>query len=197
MKVLRFFFLVLCIGLTLTGCTSSLMQPVSTDPTLSYSPAAHEAVVIFMRPSMFGGAIQSAVFDVTTEENVLVGIVSAKSKVAYKTIPGDHLFMVVGESADFMKAELGAGKTYYALVTPRMGLWKARFSLKPIKRGELETKQFTDWESSCSFYENTAKSHQWVNENLSSIQSKREADYKKWMSKPEANRPVLREDDGR
>ena len=196
MKVLRVFFLILCIGFALTGCTSSLMQPVSTDPAISYSPAAYEAVVIFMRPSMFGGAIQSPVFDVSTEENVLVGIVSAKSKVAYRTTPGDHLFMVVGESADFMKAELGAGKTYYALVTPRMGVWKARFSLKPIKRGELETKKFTDWESSCSFYENTDKSYQWVNDNLNSIQSKREVYYEKWMSKPEVNRPVLGEEDG-
>ena len=196
MKVLRFVFLFLCMSITLTGCTSSLMNLAASQAPISYSPASHEAVVIFMRPSMFGGAIQSSVFDVTTEENVLVGIVSAKSKVAYKTTPGDHLFMVVGESADFMKAQLGAGKTYYALVTPRMGAWKARFSLKPITRAEMETKEFANWDNSCSFYENTDKSYHWANDNVSSIQSKRETYYEKWMSKPEVDRPVLREHDG-
>ncbi len=98
-----------------------------------------------MRPSAFGGAVQSSVFDVATAENVLVGIISSMAKVAYKTAPGELIFMVVGESADFMGAEVEAGKKYYALVTPRVGVWKARFSLKPMHKDELQSEEFMDW----------------------------------------------------
>ncbi|MEW6068332.1 MAG: hypothetical protein AB1610_08590 [Nitrospirota bacterium] len=149
-----------------------------------------------MRPSFFGGAIQSSVFDVTTQENILVGIVSSKRKIAYKTSPGEHLFMVIGESADFMKANLEAGKIYYALVTPRMGAWKARFSLKPLHKNDIETDDFKDWDSSCEFVENTDASYQWARDNAESIQFKRERYYQKWMSKPEEDIPLLNKEDG-
>ena len=35
------------------------------------------------------------------------------------------MFSVVGEAADFLEADLAAGKTYYIQVAPRMGAWKA------------------------------------------------------------------------
>ncbi len=89
-------FIVLCIGLALTGCASKYVQPVGPEIELSYVPSESEAVIIFMRPSAFGGAVQSSVFDTTTGENVLVGIISSKAKIAYKTAPGEYIFMVVG-----------------------------------------------------------------------------------------------------
>lgn len=178
------------------GCASKYMKPVGPDAALSYAPSGEESVVIFMRPSVVGGAIQSSVFDVTTEDNVLVGIVSSKTKVAYRVSAGDHLFMVIGESADFMRAELLAGKIYYALVTPRMGVWKARFSLRPVHQEDLSSDEFKDWQSSCEFVENTEDSFKWARDNAPSIQNKREEYFKKWMSKPEEDRPVLRKEDG-
>lgn len=196
MKTWSHFLLLMAVALIFQGCASKHMRPVSPDAVLSYAPSAEESVVIFMRPSVFGGAIQSSVFDVTTADNVLVGIVSSKTKVAYRVTAGDHLFMVVGESADFMKAELLAGKTYYALVTPRMGVWKARFSLRPVHGEELSSDEFKDWESSCEFVENTESSLQWAKDNAPSIQDKREHYFEKWMSKPEEERPVLRKEDG-
>ncbi len=60
-----------------------------------------------------------------------------------------------------MGAEVEAGKKYYALVTPRVGVWKAQFSLKPINKDELESEKFMDWYSNCSFVENTNSSYQW------------------------------------
>lgn len=186
----------LAVVLISQGCTSKYMRPEAPDAALSHAPSAEKAVVVFMRPSAVGGAVQSSVFDVTTTENILVGIVSSKTKVAYRVSAGDHLFMVIGESADFMKAQLLAGKTYYALVTPRMGWWKARFSLRPIHKEDLSSEQFREWDSSCEFFENTEDSFQWARDNAPSIQSKREEYFKKWMSKPEEERPVLREEDG-
>jgi len=178
------------------GCSSKYMKPASIESISALKPGAGESIIIFMRPSAFGGAIQSSVFDVTTSENVLAGIVSSKTKVAHRTSPGEHLFMVVGESADFMKANLDGGKTYYALVTPRMGVWKARFSLKPVHLYEISSSDFKGWDSSCDLYENTEASYQWAKDNGPSIQSKREEYFQKWMSKSDEDRPVLNREDG-
>ena len=196
MKHLSSLLWLLAITVASSGCiTSSLMKPAVGDAA-SYTPQGNEATIIFMRPSVFGGAIQSTVFDVTSPANLLVGIVSARTKIAYKTSPGEHLFMVVSEAADFLKADLAAGKTYYALVTPRMGLWKARFSLKAIHKDQLGTEDFKDWDSTCKFVENTPKSHAWAVENMTDIGEKREEYLLKWTSKPAEDRPVLYRQDG-
>jgi hypothetical protein len=90
----------------------------------SYVPAPEpgKALLVFMRPSGVGSGIQSTVYEVSGDEVRIIGIVSAKTKIAYQAEPGKQLFMTVGESADFMSAELQPGRTYYASVAPRMGL---------------------------------------------------------------------------
>lgn len=182
--------------LSLTSCASKYMKAAGPDALAGYMPSAGDATVVFMRPSSFGGAIQSSVFDVTTEKNVFVGIVSSSAKVAYRTTPGVKTFMVVGESADFMKAELAAGKVYYALVTPRMGVWKARFSLRPVHKEELSGDEFKGWNNGCELVENTPESFKWAKDNAPSIQEKRIEYFEKWMSKSESERPFLKTEDG-
>jgi hypothetical protein len=150
-----------------------------------------------MRPSTLGFAIQSSVFDVTDGDPQLVGIVAAKKKVGYQVEPGEHLFMVVGESADFMSATLAENKTYYALVTPRMGLWKARFSLQPVHADELGGDEFQDWLDGCEWVEKTPESDQWATANIMSIRSKQNEYHAKWMAKSATERPVLYATDGR
>ena len=103
--------------------------------------------------------------------------------------------MVVSEAADFMAAELEGGKTYYALVTPRMGAWKARFSLRPVTAGELAGKEFADWDKDCAFIENTPASEAWAKENWVDIQSKKVEYLQKW--EPRTDKPTLRATDGR
>src|SRR5690348_12397408 len=119
-----------CALVLMGGCVATSTQMVKT--SVSPAPEEGKALVVFMRPSMLGFAIQSSVYDTHGAGNEFIGIVSAKTKVAYQAAPGNHLFMVIGENADFMNADLQAGKTYYVLVSPRMGAWKARFSLLPI-----------------------------------------------------------------
>lgn len=190
------FVLFVFMVVALSGCASKYMKPSGLEATYTFKPSDTESLIIFMRPSSFGGAIQSSVFDVATSENVFVGIVSSKSKVVYKTTSGEHLFMVIGESADFMKASMEAGKTYYAMVTPRIGVWKARFSLKPLHKNDIGSDDFKDWYGNCDFVENTEASYQWAKDSAASIQSKREEYYQKWMNKPEHDRPVLNKEDG-
>lgn len=186
------------IVLLLTGCAGTVknMHPVSPD-NIVVSPEEGKSMVVFMRPSTFGFAIQSSVFEVKGDRPSLVGIVAAKKKVSIQLEPGNHLFMTVGESADFMSAELEPNKTYYALVTPRMGLWKARFSLKPIHSNELNTDQFNEWLDNCEWVEKSSTSDNWANSNMASIQSKHEEYYKKWMSKDSSDKPRLLPQDGK
>ena len=188
---------ILILAILALGCAAgSANMRVVPESEAAYAPTSDRALVIFMRPSRFGGAIQSAIFDTTTQENKLVGIVSAKTKVAYSVAPGEHMFMVVGENADFMGANLVAGKTYYAVVRARMGVWKARFSLYPVHKSELGSSEFENWVSSCSYVENTDDSCTWARNNAADIQAKREAYIVKWEEKPDSDKPMLRPEDG-
>jgi hypothetical protein len=194
----RAFFAVLFLALFLSGCAGTVknMRTVSSERVDS-APDQGKSMVVFMRPSTFGFGIQSSVFEIIDDQPSLVGIVAAKAKVSYELEPGQHLFMAVGESADFLYADLEANKTYYALVTPRMGAWKARFSLKPIHAGELGSSQFNEWIEACEWVEKSSDSDAWASENMASIQEKHAKYYAKWMEKDLSERPKLLPQDGK
>lgn len=180
-------------ALAAVGCAGPVknMAEVATANTVA---SENEAVVVFLRPSTFGGAVQSSVFEVVNgAPSRLVGIVAAKKKVVYRTTPGPHTFMVIGEGADFMAADLAPGRTYYALSTVRPGFWKARFSLKPVT--PAENGELTKWLADASWVEVNADSQRWAAENAASIEKKREAYLPKWLQKPELDRPFLRPTD--
>jgi hypothetical protein len=167
-------------ALGMTGCVTT-SDYMSRSTVASVEPAADKALVVFMRPSNYGGAIQASVFDATQPQEEFIGIVSGNTKTAYQATPGKHLFMVIGENADFMNATLDAGKTYYVLVSPRMGVWKARFSLLPIHNDaaakyNLKSEEFGEWQSGTHFVEKSPAAEQWYRDNASSVSEKR-ADY--------------------
>ncbi len=182
-----------------SGCSmtrrSSYMQMLPEGQTAP-QPDKDKAMVVFMRATSFGGAIQSSVFEIIDDKASLVGIVSARTKVAYSVEPGERLFTVVGESADFMYANIEAGKIYYALVVPRMGVWKARFSLKPVVREELQSKKLRKWLDSCSWAEKKPEADQWANNNMASILEKYRRNFQKWQNKSESAKPKLMPEDG-
>lgn len=184
-----------------TGCASTKMVDSAQQELIA--PTADKAQIVFMRSSMFGGAVQSSVFDVTGDETEFIGILSAGKKIAYTVEPGKHTFMVVSEAADFMEAEMLGGKTYYAMVTPRMGAWKARFSMYPVRNGgpgefQYGSDKFQGWLKSTELSENTPASHAWAEENRSNIRSK-QVDYEAvWQQKSPAElaERTLNPDDG-
>lgn len=191
-------FAALSLALLLSSCAGTVKNMRTVQPgEIVSAPVEGKSLVVFMRPSTLGFAIQSSVFEIEGDHPSLVGIVAAKKKVSYQLEPGKHLFMVIGESADFMSAELEENRTYYALVTPRMGVWKARFSLMPIHLGELDSSQFSDWLEACEWVEKNTDSENWASENMPSIESKRETYYEKWMSKDVSERPNLLPQDGK
>jgi hypothetical protein len=171
--------------------TTSTLTPVSTAP----SAALASSKIVFMRPHAFGGAIQASVFDVTGSGDAkFIGLTNMHTQLSYSLAPGRYIFMVVGESADFMEANIAAGKTYYALVVARPGAWKARFSFVPVRDNE---KRVDQWERTLRPV--TTRNEAWARKNASSIESKRTKYYEAWSSKPESQRAgqTLNAEDGR
>lgn len=169
-RPIALFLVVLCAGCAANPMVESSSQAIPrADST--------KAQIVFFRSAYTGGSIKASVCDVTDENVVFIGIVANKTKIVYEVAPGKHRFMVVSEAADFMDAEVLPGKTYYALITPRWGAWKARFSLWPV-RNDGTTKYNTDSEefakrmSDTTLMMNSDLSRQWYEQNKASVQEK-------------------------
>ena len=160
----------------------------------NYAARTDKALVVFMRPSGFGFAVQSPVFEIIDGNPSFVGIVSAKTKLAHYANPGKRRFMVIGESADFMGATLDPGKIYYALVTQRMGLWKARFSLEPVRNADLRGAEFSGWYKETRWVEYLQSGSDWAQSNAASIRDKLTENLPEWQQK--TDKPMLTPDDG-
>ena len=105
--------LLMGITLLLAGCGASLIQLADTATMDTYKPSADESTVIFICCGGSGGGRSGflAIYDVEENENKLAGILRGRRKIAYKTKPGKHLFMVVHRGGDFLSANLQGGKT--------------------------------------------------------------------------------------
>ena len=185
----------LLLMLVVSGCAGPISHMREAPASGPLVPPSGKAVVVFMRPSSLGFAIASSVYELRGDGDRFVGIVPAKRKVSYVADPGSTRFMVVSEAADFMAAELEAGKTYYALVTPRMGMMKARFSLRPVTAEDLQSGKLAEWDGDCVFIENTPASHAWAKDHWTDIQNKKVEYLQKW--EPRTDKPTLRPTDGR
>ena len=159
-------------SLFLTGCASHLMQPIDESITMTGMLSDNESAIVFFRSTTFGGAIQAPVIEAVNEELKLVAIVSAGAKFLYKTTPGKHIFTVGGESSELLEADVEGGKTYYCYVSPRMGLFKARFVFVPVTDKDLATDGFKADLKWCKWYENKPEGQAWLTENMQSLQDK-------------------------
>ena len=187
--------LLLLFLLAMAGCQSSLMAKTA-DNVKPYTPDPQKSVVIFMRPSAFGGAVQSTVYQYDSAP-IFVGIVSSGSKIAYEVAPGKHMFMVMGENADFLEANLVAGHIYYVEVEAHFGFAKARFSLEPIPQSEFDSKDFKKNAGKCYFVTNTPSSEQWFIEHRQEVIKKHDSYFPKWQTKEEKEKNKLAATDGR
>jgi len=174
------------------------LTPISTAP----APAAvANSKVVFLRATNLGGSIAASVFDVTEAgAPKFIGIINRGNKLAYPVKPGLYTFMVVSEAADFMQATVVGGKTYYALVTPRIGVLVARFSFRPVRGDELDGKQFAAWDRGTELVVNhTPKALAWANDNAAEIADKRDRYFPEWRSMSTSDRAAqtLNAEDGR
>jgi len=200
---MRYFKLSLpIILLYLTGCASGLKMPISAIQEI-HAPKAGDAQIVFMRSSFVGSAISASLYDTTSGAPSFLGVIQDKNKIVYSVSPGEHMFMVVGESADYMGAKVIAGRTYYAMVTPRMGAWKARFSLHPIRQSgktefTMDSKAFNKWKKNTKIVEVNDVATTWFEANKPSINIKHQAYWPKWQTKSDAEKRerTLQPEDG-
>lgn len=195
MKVVRF-AVILCLLFMVTGCASKLMAPLPVGQA-AYEKDPEKAVVVFYRPSAFGGAVQSTLYEINGEAIDFVAILSYHAQVAYQVDPGEKLFMVVGENSGYMKAQLEKNKVYYARVSPQLGFFKAGFSLNPVTLEEMETEEFQKDLSVCAPVMNTPESEAWYADNSASIARKHKFYYPKWLEKADEKKAVLHAEDGK
>ncbi len=184
MNIVR--LLVLSLTLLFAGCASNPML-VSPNQTLSKANP-NEAQLVFVRSSFLGNAINASLYDVTSGEPKFIGIIANGTKIAYNTSPGKHTFMIVSEAADFLEADVIAGKSYYSIITPRMGFWKARFSLWPVKNDgttkyHTASKEFQKILFDTKLVENSEKSKAWFKKHQNDIQSKYQEYLPVWKQK--------------
>jgi len=104
--------------------------------------------------------------------------------------------MVIGESADFMRATLKAGYTYYARVAARMGFWKARFSFIPYN-GEESEETLQGWLNDTSLVTVNPEGVSWAAANRDSIASKHDEYLPQWKNKAEQDKQTLKASSGR
>lgn len=124
MKKLVWVFLLL---LGACGGPVTYMNPAAGPPPAAPSD---KAMVVFIRPSSFGGALAFTVLD---EKANFLGKATPSSNFAVMVDPGPHIFTVWAENSDGLKADLAPGKTYFIEVQVKMGAMSARSSLVAIK----------------------------------------------------------------
>ncbi len=182
--------LLLVLVVVLTGCASSNMTEVIPGEEL-VSAVSDKALIHFLRPSAFGGAIQAAIYDGTE----YIGTLSTGKRISYAAEPGEHMFMIVAESADFMQADLQAGKVYYAVAQARMGVWKARFSLRPMN-GQVEQQKIDGWMESSKQVAIGEKGRQWAVEHQDNVVQMKEKYLPTWHAKPDDEKQILLAESG-
>ncbi|MCL6417584.1 hypothetical protein MIB92_18130 [Aestuariirhabdus sp. Z084] len=177
---------VLLFSVSLFGCAGVKMAPIAPE---EIKPVAEDmSRVEFMRSSFVGGAVAASIYDVTDGEPEFIGVLNNGKRITADVEPGKRTFMVVSEAADYMAAELKPGLTYFSVVTPRIGVWKARFSMWPVRNGgegefTFASDQFDELMSDTQLVKNTPKSLEWYKNNSASIAKKHNAYWPKWQLK--------------
>lgn len=194
--------LVFALVLLLSGCASMTMQEALEQTPLS--PTSEKALLIFLRPPLAGSDSAVSIYDVTSGNPFFIGILASNTKVYRLTDPGRRTFMVVSEAADFMQADLAAGKTFYGLVTPGVAAGKDHFSLHPVsndpaRKFNTVSRDFASWLAGTKLVETTPASEQWARDNNAEVLEKYHEYWPKWLGKTPAEKEelTLRPDDGR
>jgi hypothetical protein len=172
----------------LTGCAGLRgMQEIPSAHSVDTVPPPGKAAVVFMRPSIPG--YTASIFELKSDTNFFAGHVPPFKKLLYVTDPGMTRFLVSGQGADFMDAQLASGKTYYVLVVSA----GTGFSLRPVTKAD--GKDFPYWFRECSWVRVGPEAEAWARQRATQIDARRRVSMPRWEAKPD--RAVLRPEDSR
>lgn len=152
-----------------------------------------EAAIVFFRSTYFGGGAQAPIAEFIDNDLKFVAILSAKSKVFYKTTPGKHFFVVGGESGNLLEADFEGGKTYYSSVKLRPGVLKARFVFGPVENGRIP---HGDLQSYKWIANKPNESAVWFNNSKKSMWQKYENAFEKHQRARSENKKIIRPEYG-
>lgn len=133
----------LCSCVKITG--SSEYMANAEKPRIE--PIKDKATVVFIRPT---GQAWMNKFEIWDNDN-FIGFAQSLSYFRHVCDPGKHLFIAVAENKTFLSAELNEGRIYYIITDARMGLFKARVELKPVKKDSDEMKNVNEWMEELQF----------------------------------------------
>ena len=153
---------ILGLALSLAACGSNMMKPTATQQITP--PSKGKAKIVFMRDSFVASAINSEILEVKNGELHLVGVLPNGNKIAYETKPGKKTFMAYGTAADFMTADVRAGKIYYVIVRPNWGT--GGFAPTPIRADgsspyNTSTADFKSWREGTTLIEQKPEATTW------------------------------------
>jgi hypothetical protein len=188
MRVVRAALLV-SIAALVGGCASAVVRPAAP-----VAVTDSEALVVFV-----GRSPRALLYDISVgDEERFIGIVEPETKVAYLSPAGRRRFMVVGETADFLDADLSPGKTYYALVTARMGWVQPRYSFRPVRpAGEVSGRE-ARWIADAAWVEPTEHGARYAARHAGTVHRKKLGNLPKYEAKSAVDRAKvqLQPDDG-
>lgn len=151
---------------------TGFVHPNASDPGASGGPASFvapedKALVVFVRPSKLGKAVNFYVLD---KDKNLLTLFKGNEHVAITASPGEHTFYVVSEDAQAVKAELGAGRTYIIHAQPKMGFGKARVVVEPVLRSTPSFAESGKWvRDTKAAVPDMDKGNKWVRKHRSAI----------------------------
>jgi hypothetical protein len=131
--------LVLCV-LAAAGCGVAYMQKV--EPPRPLQPPANTGMVVFVRPSGWGGGAHADIID---EQGHFVGRSSGEAHFAAVVSPGPHMFTIWGENTDAVQVEVAPGHIYFVEVAITPGWMSAQFHLYGITPRTPTWAKRDDW----------------------------------------------------
>ncbi len=155
----------------LSGCAGSYMVKV---PDNEIKSSEEQATIVFMRSSFVSSAIGVEMFEIEDSQLKFVGYLGNGTKIAHKTSAGEKVYMAFGAAADFMIANVKAGKTYYSIVRPNWGT--GGFAPTPIRidgtsNYNTDSPSFKKWVEQTRLYKtNEEEAEKWFIENKEKYQ---------------------------
>jgi len=112
-------------------------------PDKSAVPAVQpgQAQIVFLRHSVVGAKANTLVYETTSGQPQVVGIIPNNRKLVLNVPPGEHVFMIGNlPTCDFLQASVLPDKRYYAVVVSR---WPDGFTLRPVRNGEARPGEYS------------------------------------------------------
>lgn len=136
----------------------------------NFSPAEGLARIVFIRSTLFNNKDTAAVFHVSDPGLHFIGVLNNDTRISFDVTPGKQAFMVSSMTVDYMRANLKAGATYYAIVAPGIGSTTRQFSLWPVRKGMggeyfTDSSDFSYWLSNTVPVKNNERSLNWYDKN--------------------------------